>query len=185
MTIVEISATLLGLLYVVLEIKQNRYMWPIGGASALLYTLLFLNSSLYGSAAMQVWYIGASFYGWFKWGGEGAEEVAYRVPLKRALVSGAAALLLFMITKWLLAISGDPLPLTDSLFFALSLLATYWVANKYIEHWYIWIVVNIIGLFLYGSQELYFTAALYLFYVVASIVGLLEWRKFKGSLREA
>ena len=45
------------------------------------------------------------------------------------------------------------------------------------EHWLIWIVVNLGYVGMYVLQLNYFWAGLFFLYLVMSVVGWLEWRK--------
>jgi nicotinamide mononucleotide transporter len=51
------------------------------------------------------------------------------------------------------------------------------LARKIIEHWYLWIIINIISLSLYLYKDLYPTSILHLVYTILAIVGYFEWKK--------
>jgi nicotinamide mononucleotide transporter len=74
------------------------------------------------------------------------------------------------------------MPVSDASIAAISMLATYWVANRYIYHWLLWIVADIIAVYMYLNQGLYATTVLYIIYTVAAIVGYIHWRKFRRVL---
>lgn len=186
----EIFGALAGALYVWLEIKQKRSMWIVGGLSALVYMVIFANSSLYASLGLQLYYVVASIYGWYQWqkleSGQGASEegpTTLQMPLKSGLLSGIVAFIGYFILWFILKkYTTDPSPALDALIATLSMLATYWVANKYIWHWILWIITNLLALVLYLSTGLYATSLLYLLYLIASIVGFIHWRKFRKVL---
>lgn len=188
MNYAEIFGALSGFLYVILEIKQNKYMWIVGGVSALVYTIIFLNSALFASMGLQMWYVGASLYGWIMWRRQsksvGSEEpMTMRLSKRKAIYSSIVALFSFFILWYILAeFSSDPMPLLDAFIASISMLATYWVANRFIEHWILWIVVDILAVYMYLSQGLYATVLLYMAYTVSAIVGLYHWRKYKEVL---
>ena len=46
MDVTEVIGAVAGFLYVILEIRQKKAMWIVGGISALFYILLFFNASL-------------------------------------------------------------------------------------------------------------------------------------------
>ena len=183
--ITEIFGALAGLLYVYLEIRQRRWMWIVGGLSALVYIFVFFDAGLYAAMAFQFYFVGASLYGWKKWGAESI-QLTVRMPLKTALISItliAAATLLFWIL--LRQIDSDPMPFTDGFIFALSMVATYWVGNRYIEHWYLWFIANSLSIYMYISQALYPTMILYIIFLIASVVGYMRWRKFRRVLNNS
>ena len=188
MNYAEVFGALSGFLYVILEIKQNKYMWIVGGISALVYTVIFLQSSLFASMGLQIWYVGASFYGWVMWRNQsqktGLEEpMIMRLNKRKVLWSSIIALLGFFILWYILVkYSSDPMPWIDAFIASLSMLATYWVANRFIQHWLLWIVADLFAVYMYFSQGLYATVFLYVAYTIAAIAGLYHWRKFRKVL---
>ncbi len=184
----EIFGAATGLLYVLLEIKQRKLMWIVGGLSALVYTVIFFKSSLYAAMLIQVYFIFASIYGWIIWNkssGNNGEEQQVRRPLSilKIVISIILTGIIFLTIRYMLSTwSFDPMPDTDALVASLSILATYWVSHKYIYHWIIWIIANVIAIYMYSSQGLYVTAVLYFVYTIAAVAGFLEWRKFSKVL---
>jgi len=184
----EIAGALTGFLYVILEIRQKRVMWIVGALSAILYMAVFFGSALYAAGALQIYYLVVSIYGWKKWGasegGDMDREVTFRLSPRKALVTGAATGAGFLVIYLILSeFANDPYPATDALVAALSMLATWWVSGKHIEHWLLWIVADIIAATLFFSQELYATTALYVIYAIAAAAGYLHWRKFPRELK--
>ena len=53
------------------------------------------------------------------------------------------------------------------------------LARKYIEQWWVWIVVDVVSAGLYIYKELYFTSALYLLYAIIAIFGYRKWKEMK------
>lgn len=73
--------------------------------------------------------------------------------------------------------TDSPVPGWDSFITSLSIIATWMLARKFYEHWYLWIVVNAVAVLLFLSRGLYPTVVLYSVYCVMSFIGLKEWRK--------
>lgn len=82
-------------------------------------------------------------------------------------------------TMWLVLdkITDSPVPGWDSFITALSIIATWMLARKFIEHWYLWLIVNAAAMILFLSRGLYPTTALYAVYFIMSFSGLKEWKK--------
>ncbi|MDX9930393.1 MAG: nicotinamide riboside transporter PnuC [Bacteroidales bacterium] len=100
-----------------------------------------------------------------------------RTPLPLALKLAAGYVVLHATMWYLLANHTDsPVAGWDSFTTALSVIATWMLARKYIEHWIIWIVVNIVSMILYIYKGLYPTTALFLVYTVMAFAGYREWR---------
>ena len=67
MSYVELIGTILYLWSVWLISKRRVLTWPVGIVSVLLYMALFYQIRLYSDALEQVYYLGASVYGWWMW----------------------------------------------------------------------------------------------------------------------
>lgn len=110
---------------------------------------------------------------------EGQEKLAVtRLKLKTGIVltmvfSGLFSLVWFVLSEW----TDSPVPLWDSFITSLSVIATWMLARKIYEHWYLWIIVNIVSALLFVTRGLYPTVALYSIYCVMSFIGLREWRR--------
>ncbi|MEM6774728.1 MAG: nicotinamide mononucleotide transporter, partial [Pseudomonadota bacterium] len=64
----EAVAVALGLLYLVLAIREQRSGWVAGGLASLLFLLLFWRASLPMQALLQVYYVLVSIHGFLHWG---------------------------------------------------------------------------------------------------------------------
>jgi len=107
-------------------------------------------------------------------------QLTVKMPMKIAVISIIlilAATLIFWIL--LRQIDSDPMPFVDGFIVALSMVATFWVGNRYIEHWYLWFIANSFSVYMYISQALYPTVILYVVFLIASVIGYLKWRKFR------
>ena len=51
------------------------------------------------------------------------------------------------------------------------------VARKVLENWIYWFVIDAVSIGLYVNRELYFTAALFVAYLVMIVFGYLSWRR--------
>ena len=51
------------------------------------------------------------------------------------------------------------------------------VARKILENWIYWFVIDAVSVYLYLSRDLYFTAALFVAYLVMIVFGYLSWRR--------
>ena len=68
------------------------------------------------------------------------------------------------------------LPWLDAALTGFSLVAQYWMAQKRLQCWLLWIVLDIIYVGMFISAELYLTAALYMVFTALAMYGWLEWR---------
>ena len=112
--------------------------------------------------------------------GEGENDVLKVTRLR--LKTGFILLIIFIIlylVMWLVLsrLTDSPVPGWDAFLTSLSIVATWMLARKIYEHWFLWIVVNIVSFVLYFTRGLYPTVALYIVYAVMSFIGLKTWKK--------
>jgi nicotinamide mononucleotide transporter len=55
--------------------------------------------------------------------------------------------------------------------------ATWMLARKIIEHWWVWTVVDGVSMALYIYKGLYPTTMLFAFYTTMSVVGYYQWKR--------
>ncbi|NSW94740.1 MAG: nicotinamide mononucleotide transporter [Bacteroidales bacterium] len=110
---------------------------------------------------------------------EGTEGLKVtRLKLKTGLILGAIFVALYFFLWLILSrMTDSPVPQWDSFITSLSVIATWMLARKIYEHWFLWIVVNTASVILFINRGLYPTVLLYLVYGIMSIAGLLAWRK--------
>jgi nicotinamide riboside transporter PnuC len=101
-----------------------------------------------------------------------------RLKLRTGVVLSAVFIPLFA-AMWLVLdrLTDSPVPEWDSFITSLSIIATWMLARKIYEHWFLWIVVNTVATGLFLARGLYPTVILYLVYGVMSFAGLKAWRK--------
>lgn len=184
---VEFFGAITGILYVVLEIRQNIWLWPVGIITSAVYIWVFFTGKLYADMGLQFYYLVISVLGWYWWiqkkrgrGGEGvrARLTVSRINLRTGIILSLVFIVLYTL-MWIILdrLTDSPVPAWDSLVTSLSIIATWMLARKIYEHWFLWIVVNIAAAALFFTRGLYPTVILYVVYCAMSFVGLIEWRK--------
>jgi nicotinamide mononucleotide transporter len=110
-------------------------------------------------------------------GGKGELQVT-RLKLITGIILSVVFVLLFAAMWFVLSrLTDSPVPVRDAFITSLSIIATWMLARKIYEHWFLWIVVNTTAAFLFLSRGLYPTVILYIIYGVMSFAGLKAWRK--------
>ena len=186
--IIEIIGAAIGLIYLYLEYKANVWLWPVGIVMSIFYVVIFFHSKFYADAAIYLYYIGANTYGLFRWkrsrgqtleeNGTAAEMPITHVPAKRIMPLAAITVVLWMILYGILkTVTDSPIPLGDAFTTSVSIVATWMMAQKYLEQWMLWIVVNVVSTILYFWKGLYPTGVLFIVYVIVAVLGYLRWRK--------
>ena len=183
---IEIVGACTGATYLILEVRQNMWLWPVGLLNAIFYAVIFYSGGLYAIMTLQFYYMAMMIYGWYNWkkmqhvADESTESmrVIYVGSAKKWLILAAVTIAIWgMIYLLLSRFTDSVVPIWDALTTALSIVGTWMLAKKYIEQWYVWIFVNLFSIWLYATQGLIITAFLYGFYAIMAVVGLFRWRK--------
>jgi nicotinamide mononucleotide transporter len=110
--------------------------------------------------------------------GEKEELQVTRLKFRTALILAGVFVILYTLMWFVLTtLTDSPVPVRDSFITSLSIIATWMLARKIYEHWYLWIVVNFVSAVLFLTRALYPTVILYIVYGIMSFVGLVEWKK--------
>lgn len=177
----EAASVVLGLAYAALAIRKSRWCWVTGGLSSAIMIYLSLHARLPMQAALQVYYVVISVYGWWYWTREQQTQGALIVgtwPLRRHLAACAMTVLVSALTaRWLASQTQAAWPFLDSLTTWGSLYATWLQARVKLENWLYWICIDSVLSFLFGSQGLFFVALLSVLYLGFSAVGFTRWLK--------
>ena len=161
----EIFALVTGVIYIVLEIRQSRWMWLVGIVTAAAAVYVFLGSRLWASMGLNVYYGIVSVFGIVSWAKasrrleqlDAPEDALHLKELgwRNALLSGVATALLSAGLFFLLRFLNDASPLMDALSMGLSALATLWLAKSFPQQWLLWVVADSLSAALCLSQGLY------------------------------
>ncbi|HTU66001.1 MAG TPA: nicotinamide riboside transporter PnuC [Steroidobacteraceae bacterium] len=177
---VELLATIAGVAYVVLAARRNRLCWIAGAfGSALLAALAGLRA-LPMQAALQVFYVFMSVYGWMSWtrsAGEGELPVGTWPPLWHLGVAVVLVGLTFLSAHLLATETNAAWPLLDSLTTWFSLFATWLAARAKLENWIYWIVIDGVLVYLFYVQDLPLLALLNVIFVIIAAAGFVGWRR--------
>jgi len=180
--IIEIIGTIAGLIFLYLEIKQNKWLWPVGLLTSVMYIYVFFIAKLYADMSLQFYYVFISIYGWIIWS-YGSNQSKKELPvthLSRKLfliLFGVSMAIYVFISYVLVNFTDGSVPYWDAFTTALSIVATWMLARKILEQWLVWVVVNSVSLGLYIYKGLYPTSILFFFYTVLAVIGYLQWKK--------
>ncbi|NIE78434.1 nicotinamide mononucleotide transporter [Pantoea sp. Tr-811] len=177
----ELIAAVLGVIAVWLTVKQNAWCWPIGLVMVLIYGWLFFEVKLYSGMLLQLAYALLQLYGWWQW--KRPDQVAEARQVSRlgppALLAGlvAGALLSVALGAAMAHWTDAAMPWLDATLTGFSLVAQLWMAQKRVQCWPLWVVVDVVYVGLYLHQQLYFTAGLFALLTLIAVRGWLEWRR--------
>jgi nicotinamide mononucleotide transporter len=180
---IEIFGVVTGILYVILEVKQNRLLWPLGILTSATYVYIFFTGKFYADMGLQVYYVLISIYGWYFWSRGGDRKEKEELPVVR--INRIQLLLVFLsfAVSWIVIFlvldryTDSTVPLGDSFTTALAIVATWMLTRKIIEQWFLWIVANVVSIGLYIYKGLYPTVILYAVYGGMAVYGYFEWKR--------
>lgn len=180
---IEIFGVVTGIIYVILEVKQNRLLWPLGLLTSATYVYIFFTGKFYADMGLQVYYVLISMYGWYYWSKGGARSESGELAVIRGNRKQFLMLFLTFAISWigiyflLDKLTDSTVPLGDSFTTALAIVATWMLARKIIEHWFLWILANLVAIALYIYKGLYPTVILYVVYTAMALYGYKEWQR--------
>ncbi|MBQ6204276.1 MAG: nicotinamide mononucleotide transporter [Prevotella sp.] len=181
----DIFTTMLGLLYIWLEYRAHIAVWLVGIIMPALDIYLYFSHGLYGDAGMATYYTVAGIYGFAVWkygkkrGQKEDEEMPItHMPRRLYLPTLLAFLAIWAATYYVLVTwTNSTVPLQDAFTNALSFVGLWALAQKYVEQWIFWIVVDVVCTYLYIVKGIPFKALLYGLYVVIAVMGYFKWKK--------
>ncbi len=181
MSELEIVAAVLSAAAVFLGVRQSLWNWPLGIVSVLLYVAVFVRVRLYADAGLQIVYAVMNAYGWYEWRFGGARRTALplsRTPARLWPLLAGLAVVGSVLLGWIFArFTNAALPYVDSALAATSLVAQWMMTRKLLEHWLVWIAVDLVYVPMYASQRLYPTTALYTVFLALAVSGYIAWRR--------
>lgn len=181
--VLEAIAFVFGVASVWYAKNENILVYPTGIICTVITVyLLYINKYL-GDMMMNLYYSIMSVYGWWNWSRK--KENKYVVPISRTSskekIVGFGLFVFTMIFTYLIYIGFDykmEIPnyidvVTSGIFFT----AMWYMANKKIENWTLWIIGDLITIPLYAYRGLGMLSLQYLIFTILAIYGYLEWKK--------
>ena len=183
----ELMATFFGLISVYFATKENILTWPTGVINEFGFFFLFFQVNLYAGMLLQILFFIVTLYGWYFWKKIKTERSVVNIKqlqliwLIISIVMGTF-IFNFLVSHLHLLIPGiikQPAvqSVLDSLVAVTSIAATYLLAKKILFAWVLWILVDLMSIGLFVSQQLYLVAIEYSIFMMMAIYGYICWRK--------
>ncbi len=189
MSIWEVIAVFLGFAYLALIMRQNIWGWYAAFGSTAIFSWLFWDVSLVMESGLNVYYLAMAVYGWWVWKGAERAQQQAAIPaenikpiqvwsLNRHVVVIGGIILLSLATGYgLEKNTSAALPYLDSFTTWGAVITTYMVAQKVLENWWYWLVIDTVAIYLYVDRELYLIALQMVVYIVMIFIGWTMWSK--------
>lgn len=185
----EYAAFVTGVVGVYLVAVEHIWNWPVGLINVAIYGYVFFTSKLYADMSLQVFFFVLGVLGWYTWlrGGIGATELKIsRIPAIWWLFIAATWVIGTAIYYPVILYFGGKSPFVDTTLTVGSVIAQILLNVKKLENWILWIVLDVVYIFLYISRDLKSTAVLYALLLVLAIGGLISWLKtYQSELQTA
>ena len=187
-----------GIVAVMLSSLANVWSWPIGIINVTLSFFLFYQVQLYPDMFLQVFFFVTNVMGWWRWTHPKQFEEDRKHELKVSsctskdfaiiLSVGFAGTVAFGIFARnlhelipVLFTKPSAFPFVDSFITVMSIVATYYMIQKKIESWLIWLVVDIIATYLYFIRDIRLYSVLYFVFCLIAVFGYWNWIREKKS----
>ncbi len=184
----EITGFLIGLLYLYWEYHADPRMWFANIAMPTVSFWVYYRAGLYADFAMNCYYFVMAVYGYLAWTlgfrprKRGGGQPLRHIGVRRALGALAAGAVVYaLLAYWLVEWTDSNVPWWDAFTTAMSIVATWMLARKYLEQWWAWIAVDAVcvGLYIYKDRPFY--AVLYAIYTVIALFGYAKWRRIMAA----
>jgi nicotinamide mononucleotide transporter len=155
--------------------KNQLLGWWIGLIAVVAYAFVFYRVRLYAEVAIQIFYFITSLqaiYIWLRGGVNHTERPIGKISTNWILITAALVLVGTWALRLILIELRGAAPFWDALTTVLSLAAHIYLMGRFLESWYLWIIVDVIYVPLYASRGLFVTSALYAVFLLMAIWGL-------------
>jgi nicotinamide mononucleotide transporter len=194
----EFFGLISGVIAVVLSALANVWSWPIGIVNVVLSFFLFFQVQLYPDMFLQVFFFVTNVIGWWRWTHPKPFEEDRKHELKVSWMTRKETIfvcVIGLIGTLLLGLFAQNLntlfpkiftkpsaaPYLDSFITAMSVITTFYLIQKKIESWIIWVIVDIIATYLYFSRDIKLYGLLYLILTLLAVFAVWNWiREFKS-----
>jgi len=183
---IEFVGTLFGFISVYLATRANVWTWSAGVINIVCLFVLFYQVQLYPDMFLQIYYLGITIIGWLNW-----DKTHKALPISNFKQAKSYFILLSVIAV-LVAIFGElfanidvyfpkvfpqksAFPYLDTFVMIASIIATYLLAQKNSFNWVMWIVIDIVCVYLYVQKGVYFLSIEYGVFVILAIYGYINW----------
>lgn len=183
--ILQLVATVSGILCVYLQTREKILAWPFGIISVSISIYIFMQSGLYSDVLLHLVYVFLNIYGWWIWSTR-RRSTADIAPISLITNQGGIIWILAIVSGTILlgTLMGQytdaSLPYFDAFTTVGSLVAQFLLAKKVLQNWLLWILVDVVAINVYIYKEIYIIAFLFFVYLLLSAKGYFDWKKQYG-----
>ena len=182
--VLEFLAFWFGIISVVFAKKQNILVYPTGIICTIITMYLMYKVSLLGHILVNLLYTIISFFGWWNWSRRENNDLVVKVS-KFTSNDLSKSLLIFFFIVFVAYFAHDffttnfegQIKELDILTSGIFVTAMWLMANKKLENWILWIIVNVITIPLYLSSDKIILSIQYIIFTILAVQAYIEWKK--------
>jgi len=192
MSYLEFFSVISGLIAVALSAKAHIWSWPIGIINVVLSAFFYYQIQLYPDMFLMVFFFVTNIMGWWRWAHPKPGEEDRHNELKVSFMKWRQFVLLSLggvagtvvvgsmasrLHEWLPYLFSLPssYPYADSFILVMSVITTFFMIQKKVECWIIWIVIDIVATCLYYIKGAKFFAVEYFVFTLIATFALWNW----------
>jgi len=181
--VLEAVAFFFGIASVIYAKKENILVYPTGLVATIITVYIFLIDELLGDMMMNFYYSIMSIYGWWNWARRKNNTKVVRISrtnTKEKWIGFLLFICTLLVTYYVYKFSGTEIKtsnyidiFTSGVFFT----AMWYMANKKIENWTLWIFADLITVPLYASRGWGMFSLQYLIFTILAVQAYISWKK--------
>ncbi len=191
------SITLAGFLYLVCAARCSFWIFILGFYQPIAYGFVCLNAQVYGEMIINFAYFApmqiVGIILWLKNAKKQQVDTSTRIekveiktlkPKQYLWLVPVVIAIYFVLYFILTKLNGQRLPYLDALISVGYVLGTLLLTLRYVENWYVYLVVNALSCVLWillavqGNGDAWYIFILDIAYLLYTIIGLVQWRKY-------
>lgn len=181
--ILEAIAFVFGIASVWYAKKEDILVYPTGLIATTITVYLLYKAAYFGDMMMNFYYSVMSIYGWWNWSRTTNDSISLpisRTTFREKIIGLVLILITMIVTYGVYSYFKNEILLenyidifTSGIFFT----AMWFMANKKLENWTLWIFADIITIPLYAYRGLGMLSLQYLIFTILAIQGYFAWKK--------
>lgn len=181
--VLEAIAFFFGIASVIYAKREHIWVYPTGLVATLITMYIFLKDELLGDMMLNLYYSLMSIYGWWNWSRKKGDTTLVRISRTNTREKGIGILLFVLtlgVTYSVYKLFGTEIGYTnyiDILTSGIFFTAMWYMANKKLENWTLWILADIITVPLYAYRGWGMLSLQYLIFTILAIQGYFAWKK--------
>lgn len=185
----EIIGVISGFICVYLASKEKIGTWLFGLINCVCLFILFYKARLYAEVILQIFFFVTNIYGWINW----VKEQKAQKPIKNLserhrwilcitmiLLGTIMGLIIARLHIYIPTWFANPAEFAyfDSFIAIMSIIATILLVKRYVDSWQIWMLIDILCVYVYFSEGLYLLGVQYFVFMLIATQGYINFKYY-------